>query len=98
MAKSATPAKKSRQKYIEGTEPVEIEEVTLAAEAYKSARDTRMARTEDEVAAKAMLITLMKKHGLVIYKCNGQMVTLEHVEKDDVKVKAIEVDGKGVDE
>ena len=92
-----TMAKKQKQETMGDMVPV-IEEVCLAMERYKTARDRRMAQTEEEVGAKNMLIDLMKKHDLVIYKANGQMVTLEHVEKDDVKVKSIEVDGKGIDE
>jgi uncharacterized protein YllA (UPF0747 family) len=91
-------AKKAKQQWIEDTEPKDISEVTEAAENYKTERDKRMAMTVEEKEAKAVLIEVMKKHDLDIYKFNGYTVTRTHEEKDDVKVKQTDVSGKGIDE
>lgn len=91
-------AKKAKQQWIEDTEPEDITEVTQAAENYRAERDKRMAMTIEEKEAKQVLIDVMKRHKLDFYKANGFTVTLTHAEKDDVKVKAVEVDGKGIDE
>lgn len=91
-------AKKAKQTWIEDTEPEDITEVTDAAENYRKERDRRMAMTVEEKEAKQVLIDVMKKHNLDFYKFQGYTVTLTHAEKDDVKVKAVEVDGKGIDE
>ena len=45
-----------------------IKEISDAAEAYEKIRDRRMDLTEKENEANGLLVTLMKKHKLKIYK------------------------------
>ena len=90
-------AKKAKQQYLGDTEPEYIQEIVTAAETYKSKRDKRMAMTEQELETRTTLLEVMKKHNLTTYKFNGQIVTLIPG-VDKVKVKAVEVDGKGIDE
>jgi hypothetical protein len=57
-----------KQLRIAGTEKETNREVEVAAEAYVSARDARMERTEEEVATREVLISMMQKHKLDIYR------------------------------
>lgn len=50
------------QQEIPGTEAPKIKEIEKAAQKYVDIRDSRMALTTKEVAAKAALIEVMQKH------------------------------------
>lgn len=57
----------ARQTEVPGTERKTIAEVTAAGDAYRRARDERIARSADEKTAKEALIAVMAKHGLQVY-------------------------------
>lgn len=95
MAGTQAPRRKrAKQKMIPGTEQETVKEVEDAAENYVKARDERMVLTEFEVKAKDKLIEVMRKYDLSIYKFEDYTVTLDHVEKDDVKVKKAKQPGE----
>lgn len=81
-------ARKSKQQFIEGTEPESIPEIEQAAEAYREARDSRMNKLEVEIELKKDLTELMKKHKLSEYKYDDQVVVLEGGEPK-VKVQKV---------
>ena len=57
-----------------------------ATEEYVSVRNRRMALTEEEVAAKNALATLMHEHGLTVYRYNDYKVVILPG-KENIKVK-----------
>lgn len=88
-----------RQAQIPGTETKKIKELDAAAESYVEQRDKRMKLTDKEKEAKAALVTVMKKHGLTVYKDEDAspplIVTLT---AGDDKVKVTQADGDRDDE
>lgn len=56
-----------KQLKIPGTERKQLKDIEDAAVAYTKARDTRMAHTKKEVAARNVLLAAMKKHKLETY-------------------------------
>lgn len=79
--------RKAEQTEIPGTEFVTVPEIDDAAKNYVRIRDERMELTEDEVAASAKLLGLMKKHELTIYPLSdGRRVEIKHGD-DKVKVR-----------
>lgn len=99
--KSSTSEKKPkrpRQLEVPGTERQNIPEVMDAAEAYETARDKRMALTEEESTAKTALVEVMKKHNLTVYKDPNAVppiLVTRKPGKDSVKVERL--DNKGSD-
>lgn len=84
-----------KQLRIPGTERNAIPELDAAAEVYVKERDKRMSMTEKEVAAKDVLIGMMKKHGLSIYKdedADPPLIITLTAGKDVVKVVREESD------
>lgn len=85
------------QLQIPGTEAPQIKQIEEAAEAYTAIRDRRMKLTDNEITAKAALMTIVQEHqhelsknedGDYIYKLeDGRIVIYTH--KDNVKVKAV---------
>lgn len=94
---TATKARKKKQKRIPGTEEERIKEIDDAADDYVECRDKRMGLTEKEKEAKNRLIDVMKRHKLSVYKGDGFVVTYDHEEKDDVKVKQAKAEANGDD-
>jgi hypothetical protein len=70
-----------------------INDLHEAALAYEDVKQQRMTLTPKEVAAKADVLRLMKKHKKKTYRCNGVEVDL--VSEDEtvkVRVKSAEAD------
>lgn len=78
-----------KQLQIEGTERKQHKDVTKAAEAYVDVRDNRMELTRQEVAARAVLIDKMKKHGLTEYVDGDLEVLFDSKTTEKVKVKRL---------
>lgn len=81
-----------KQTSIPGTEPKTIPEVSEAAEAYREARDTRMAMTDQEVSAHDKLLAVMEQHKLEHYKDADASPPFEvklKIGKKKVKVKSL---------
>jgi UDP-N-acetylmuramyl pentapeptide synthase len=76
----------------EGVSQKKIPAVTKAATRYLEVRDQRMALTEKEVDAKAVLLNAMEENGLTIYRFDDHCV--EVTSKKNVKVKSAD-DGEG---
>ncbi len=92
MAKKT--AKKVKQLKIPGTERKGIREVDDAAEAFRIARDKRMAMTKVEKEKKTLLMGIVKKHGLESYVYDDEDGEEEEVlykaeTAEDVKVKKV---------
>jgi hypothetical protein len=83
----ATPTGKPKQVDNGLAAPPVIQEIVDAAENYATLRDQRMTEGKGEVAAKATLLEVMKKHNLTVYKYDGKTVVIEPRE-ENVKVKA----------
>lgn len=75
------------QKEFEGMESPKIPAITRAARAYERAKKDRMKALEMEVSRKEKLIDLMKEYNLNDYRDRDVEVSLEHTEKDSIKVK-----------
>lgn len=86
--KPARPArqKKPKQQTLPGVETDSIPEIEEAAEEYTRVRDERMELTEEETAAQAKLLDLMRDHNLDKYKYDGKIVAVLQGEAK-VKVK-----------
>jgi hypothetical protein len=70
--------KKPRQQSLKGMEPVDIPELTAAAEDYESAMLERVKLTKKESEAQATLLEVLKKHKRIAYRTpDGLMVTLK---------------------
>lgn len=74
-----------KQLEIPGTEPVTIPEIEEAADTYVALRDKRMALTQKEIDARAVLIAAMDEHKLTSYRYDDNVVTVEPSEKVHVK-------------
>ena len=83
-----------KQAFILDTGPVSIPEIDVAAEAYVDARDARMRKTKDEIAASAVLLATMKSHDLRQYEYEGKVVRVTGIEK--VKVKRAEQESASI--
>lgn len=86
----AEPPKRGRrpkQKNLNGIEPEEDPEIEEAAEAYEEARDARCAASVPEKEKKQLLIEVMTRKKRKFYKRGELEITIDHKEKDDVKVK-----------
>jgi hypothetical protein len=82
-------AQTKQQLKIPGTEANKIKEVNVAAEAYVDARDERMRKTEMEVTARDVLIEVMKKNKLSVYRdddVSPPLIVTLAPGKDKVKV------------
>jgi hypothetical protein len=96
-------ARTKKQLPIPGTEKETIEELDAAAEAYADARDERMQLTERESEAKEALVSVMKKHGLEVYRDENAVppliVTLipgeDRVKVSRAKEEGEEIEGNG---
>lgn len=62
-------------------------DIDEAEEAYVEIRDARQELTPREVAAKAELLALMKKHNLLVYKTPSGATVRVVVESETVKVE-----------
>lgn len=81
----------------EGVAQKKIPAVTKAANRYVEVRDQRMALTDKEVDAKAVLLNAMHENGLTIYRFDDYIVQIKEG-KENVKVKSAddaESDGEG---
>lgn len=82
----------------EGVARPKIKAIDSAADKYIEIRDSRMALTEKEVAAKLKLAMLMRDHKLTEYVYDDHKVVLQPG-KENVKVRTIhEGDDDGDDE
>lgn len=80
--------RKAKQTTIPGTERHERHpDIETAAEAYAEVRDERMALTKKEVAAREVLRAKMKEHGLTLYECDAEDLTVELIPSEGEKVK-----------
>lgn len=75
--------------------PPSIPEIDRAADAYRDARDERMALTETEVEKQKILMALMKKHDVTHYTYDDYDVDVEMGEKVKVKKKRVPVEANG---
>jgi hypothetical protein len=66
--------------------PGRIEELHMAALNYVAVRDQRMELTEEEVAAKAVVLELMQKHQEMTYNVEGVEIT-RILGEEKIKVK-----------
>lgn len=82
--------KRPKQQEIPGTERPSNKKIDAAAEEYQEIKEKRMALTEKEVEAKAVLIAVMDEAKLKKYKNDELSVDLE--EKENVKVKRLKDD------
>jgi len=76
------------QPSLPGMEDAAIDELENVARDYVSVRDRRMALTEQEVDANALVLSMMKKHGKEVYRRDG--IEIQIVAKDEkarVKIK-----------
>lgn len=77
---------KAKQGHLKDMEPVSIQEIDDAADAYVEARNERMSLTEEEVEKHAALLELMRKHELTTYTTpDGFVATISSTSK--VKVR-----------
>jgi hypothetical protein len=84
----------ARQKDLPGMTDRKIKDLHEKAEEYADVRDQRQALTPKEVALKAELLSLMKKHKLDKYAYNG--VEVERItEEETVKVRIRKPDAGG---
>ena len=87
--------KGKKQLDIPGTERKRIDELDTAAEAYRTARNTRQAQTKVEKAKKQELLAVARKHGVKVYVYeseDGEELEVEYTAetKENVKVKKLE--------
>lgn len=94
----------AKQKELEGVGRKEIKEVEDAAEAYVTARDTRMAWTKKETETRKALIKLLHDNGLPAYEYevevdnpDGGKETIERVAELKTTEK-LKVSKKGSDD
>ncbi len=81
----------------EGVSRKKVKAVEIAADNYCDIRDKRMAMTEKEVDAKAVLIDKMKQHGLTVYVYDDHRVEILPG-KEKIKVRTVDGDDAGGDE
>jgi hypothetical protein len=86
--------RQKRQQSIPGTERKSIEEVDEAAEAFRIARNKRQAATKVEAERKAVLKSVLGKHGIKSYFYEDEDGDTEEVQrieelKEDVKVNKV---------
>ncbi len=74
-----------KQTELKGIEAPSIPELDEAAEEYVEHRDKRIAVLTQEIAAKGVLLGLMKKHKLERYRYDDQIVEVLPSEKLKVK-------------
>jgi hypothetical protein len=89
------PAAGRKQGELAGFERKRIEELDQAAEAYRTARNSRQEKTKVEKAKKQELMAVARKHGVKVYLYeseDGEELQLEYTAetKENVKVKKIE--------
>ena len=90
------PKAKQEEFQAEGMAQKKIAEIEECAERYVDARDERQAAMLPEKKEKSLLMALMKKHEVTIYKFDGKIVELIH--KDEtVKVRKVEDDDSDVE-
>lgn len=80
---------KPKQIAIAGTERVLHKDVRSAAEAYVEVRDERMELTKDEVVKKSLLVAVMKKHELSVYRDEEADLEVTLVTDEKCKVKKL---------
>ena len=73
-----------------------FKDLDAATEEYVNVRNRRMALTEEEVAAKEALATLMHEHGLTVYRYDDYKVVILPG-KENIKVKNAADDTTTVD-
>lgn len=74
--------RKPKQTMIEGTEPERIEEIEMAADTYREARDARMNKLETEIERKKELTTLM----VVTLDGGEPKVKVSKVKREEIEV------------
>jgi hypothetical protein len=88
-----------------GVERIAIRQIDVCIDDYVEARDTRMAHTTREVAAKRALIDALNEHadklskdktGAITYHYGDMVATLKHG-KEALKVRAVHVDNQNGD-
>jgi hypothetical protein len=102
-ASSKKPPQKAKQLKLpaEGMSRKRIPEVDDAAEAYRVARDERMAHTKVEKEKKAKLLETAKKHGIKVYVFedeDGEELEVEYTAKTDENVTVRKVKAEADDE
>ena len=73
----------------EGVSKPKIKAIDRAADKYVEIRDERMALTDKEIDAKAVLLNAMHEHGLTEYQY-GDMKVVVKPGKENVKVKTVD--------
>lgn len=86
---------RDRQQRMEGTFDKPIKVVVKKAEAYSAALRQRMSTQQAENVLREELIELMQTHNVQTCDLDGEVVTLEHIEKDRIKVSAKETMDEG---
>ena len=89
--KRGRPAK-AKQGHLPDMEPPTVKEIDRAADDYRDVRDQRMELTKQETAKQAVLLELMRKHGLTHYEYDDYVVDIVANSSEKVKVKAKKVE------
>lgn len=76
------------QQRMPGTYDEPVKAVQEKAEEYAGLLRDRMQTQERENVCRAELIAVMKEHDRTSCELDGDIVTLEHVEQDKIKVKS----------
>ena len=80
-------SRKAKQQHLPTMEPPSIRKIEQLADRYTDARDDRMAKLQEEIAAKDLLWAAMIEAGLKIYEYDGKTIELVSEEKIKVKTK-----------
>lgn len=86
---SAADKKRDERRFLDGMEPVFIDELDLASRKYADDRDARIKKSGPEKESKALLIELMKKHDLTLYESRQGLKTEVIPGTDKVKVEPV---------
>ena len=87
MAKRGERTPREKQQALKGMEPIDIPDLTVAAEAYDDAMQERVRLTKEETEAQDALLAAMRKHKRQNYRTPGGLIATLVSGKDKVKVK-----------
>jgi hypothetical protein len=88
------PTSGRKQQLIPGTEPPHFEEIDAAATHYHSIKCQRAALSTDEREARAMLLEVMRKHDVSVYRFEDEGRSfVARIKAGDDKAEVKEADG-----
>jgi hypothetical protein len=91
------PKRKAKQRHLPGLEPPSIPKIDKLADTYVEHRNSRMAKLEEETAAKDLLWAAMIEAGLKSYETPDGMV-VEILSEEKIKVKKKKPESEDGDE